>query len=118
MILLYHKVALSAPTPWWVTADTFNRQMAALVAYDVEPLSSYDHSNPRHVVITFDGVYENVYFFALPILRKWGYPFELFITGNYLGGDNAFDTPEPRTRFCTIEQLETMTRYGGRVQWH
>ncbi len=118
MILLYHKVALSAPTLWWVTADTFNRQMAALAAYDVVSLSSYDHSNPRHVVITFDGVYENVYFFALPILRKWGYPFELFITGNYLGRDNSFDTPEPRTRFCTIEQLETMTRYGGRIQWH
>lgn len=118
MILLYHKVAPITPTIWWVSADTFDRQMAALAAYDVVPLSEYDPANPRHAVITFDGVYENVYQYAFPILRKWGYPFELFVTGSYIGCDNAFDAPEPLAHFCTIEQLEMMAKHGGRLQWH
>lgn len=118
MILLYHKVASEAPTQWWVTADTFNRQMAALAGYDVVHLDDYDASNPRHVCITFDGVYENVYVYAFPILRKWGYPFELFVTGDYIGGDNAFDSGEPAARFCTTEQLDVMACAAGRVQWH
>src|SRR5687768_4653453 len=98
MILLYHKVALEAATEWWVSADAFDRQMAALSAYEVVHLADYDFANPRHVVITFDGVYENVYDYAFPLLRKWGYPFELFVTGDYIGGDNAFDAIEPLAR--------------------
>ena len=118
MILLYHKVALEAATEWWVSADAFDRQLAALAAYEVVHLADYDSANPRHVVITFDGVYENVYEYAFPLLRKWGYPFELFVTGNYIGGDNAFDAIEPLTRFCTLEQLREMADAGGRLQWH
>lgn len=118
MILLYHKVAPEALTEWWVSADAFDRQMAALAAYEVVPLADYDSGNPRHAVITFDGVYENVYTYAFPLLRKWGYPFELFATGDYIGGDNAFDSVEPPARFCTLDQLQEMACAGGRVQWH
>ncbi len=118
MILLYHKVALEAATEWWVSADAFNRQLAALAAYDVVHLADYDCTNPRHVAITFDGVYENVYEYAFPLLRKWGYPFELFVTGDYIGRDNEFDAVEPRARFCAVEQLREMAAVGGRIQWH
>lgn len=118
MILLFHKVAAEAPTQWWVTADAFDRQMADLAGYEVVPLADYDPANPRHVVITFDGVYENVFDFAFPLLKKRGYPFELFVTGDTIGGDNAFDSVEPRARFCTVEQLAEMCAHGGRVQWH
>ncbi|MFE8643478.1 glycosyltransferase [Sphingomonas sp. NCPPB 2930] len=118
MILLYHKVAPTAPTQWWVTADAFDRQLADLAGYEVVHLDAYDSGNPRHVAITFDGVYENVYQFAFPLLKKWGYPFELFVTGDYIGGDNAFDAVEPPARFCTLEQLDAMAQHGGRVQWH
>lgn len=118
MILLYHKVALQTPTHWWVGADAFDRQMSDLQAYKVVHLDDYDPADPSHVVITFDGVYENVYHYALPILKKWGYPFELFVVGDHIGGDNAFDTVEPLADFASLEQLEEMARHGGRVQWH
>jgi GT2 family glycosyltransferase len=118
MILLYHKVAPEPLTQWWVSADAFDRHMAALAAYRVVLLSEYDPADPSLAVITFDGVYENVHQFALPILRKWGYPFELFVTGQYIGGDNAFDSVEPFARFCSLEQVENMVAHGGRVQWH
>jgi glycosyltransferase involved in cell wall biosynthesis len=103
---------------WWVSSDAFDRQMADLQAYDVVPLSEYDPSNRRHACITFDGIYENVYQYAFPILKKWGYPFELFVIGDHIGGDNAFDTVEPLTPFCTLEQLLEMAEGGARIQWH
>lgn len=118
MILLYHKIAPNVPTIWWVSVDAFDRQMADLQAYDVVHLDDYDAANPRHAVITFDGVYENVYRYALPILKKWGYPFELFVIGAHIGGDNSFDSIEPLTQFASLNQLEEMSRNGGRVQWH
>ena len=40
MILLYHKVDLEAKTAYWVTADTFYKQMLALQAYDVVSLAT------------------------------------------------------------------------------
>lgn len=118
MILLYHKVAAEASTQWWVSADAFDRQMSDLRGHRVVTLDDYDPTDPSHVVITFDGVYENVHRFAFPLLRKWGYPFELFVIGDHVGGDNAFDPAEPPARFASIEQLAEMAAHGGRVQWH
>ena len=119
MILCYHKVAPTATTHWWVSADEFNRQMADLQAYDVVHLADYDPANPDHAVITFDGVYANVARFALPILRKWGYPFELFVIGDRIGEDNEFDQHvEPPARFASLDDLDRLVDGGGRVQWH
>lgn len=118
MILLYHKVALQTPTHWWVSADAFDRQMSDLQRFEVVSLDQYDPGNPKHVAITFDGIYENVYLYAFPILKKWGYPFELFVVGDHVGGDNSFDSVEPLARFASLEQLEEMTASGGRLQWH
>ena len=119
MILTYHKVAPESPSIWWVTADVFWRQMAQLARYQVVDLDDYDPSDPQQVVITFDGVYECVYRYALPILRKFGYPFELFIVGNSVGCNNEFDQAvEPPARFADSDQLEILVRNGGRLQWH
>ena len=118
MILLYHKVAVSSPTPWWVTVDDFNRQMAGLVNKEVVYLSEYDPANEDQVVITFDGVYANVLQYAVPVLEQRGYPFELFVIGNHIGTGNEFDAREPPARFADINELQRMVAAGGRVQWH
>jgi GT2 family glycosyltransferase/peptidoglycan/xylan/chitin deacetylase (PgdA/CDA1 family) len=118
MILMYHKVSLTAETIWWVTADAFRAQMQSLKRFNVVRLSEYDPSNPSHVVITFDGVYRNVYQYAFPILKEFGFPFELFVIGGHLGGDNRFDTVEPLCQFCTVEEIREMQNGLGSVQWH
>lgn len=118
MILLYHKVDLEAKTAWWVSVDAFYRQLCDLRAYDVVYLDDYDPTNPRHVVITFDGVYDNVTTHAAPLLERFGYPFELFVIGDHVGGDNAFDTVEPPARFATLPELQAAEKRGGRIQWH
>ena len=118
MILMYHKIYPESPTIWWVTPNAFWRQMEELRRYRVVPLDEYDPKDPNNVSITFDGVYENVYKFAFPILKKFGYPFELFIIGNFIGKDNTFDKGEPQAKFANYDQLKTMVNQGGRLQWH
>lgn len=118
MILMYHKISTDTPTMWWVSADQFDKQMSDLSAYEVVHLANYDPNNEKHVVITFDGVYENVFQYAFPILKKWNYPFELFVVGDLIGKDNTFDTVEPPAKFATMDQLQIMSESGGRIQWH
>ena len=68
MILMYHKVAPETPTMWWVSADAFYRQMWELRGKKVVYLNDYVAGDESNVCITFDGIYDNVYKFAVPIL--------------------------------------------------
>lgn len=118
MILMYHKVSLDSPTMWWVDVNHFYRQMVELSSKKVVYLEDYDPRDQSQVVITFDGIYKNILEFALPILQQFGYPFELFLTSDYLGKDNAFDTVEPSAKFVTAKELKELVKGGGRLQWH
>jgi glycosyltransferase involved in cell wall biosynthesis len=118
MILLYHKIDVENKTHWWVSADTFYRQLAQLANKKVVYLDDYDPKNPDHVVITFDGVYDGVLRYAVPLLEQFGYPFELFVCGDHMGKGNEFDKPEPPARFADQKQLKQMVAAGGRLQWH
>ncbi len=82
-------------------------------------LDDYDPSDPDQAVITFDGIYEDVFHYARPILKHFGYPYELFIVGDTVGRDNAFDQHvEPPAMFAGAEQLKLLVNDGGRLQWH
>lgn len=119
MILTYHKIHPEQKTSWWVTVDEFYQHMQALTAKHVVYLDDYDPRNPDHAVITFDGVYDNIHEYALPILKKFGYPFELFVIGNHIGKENLFDQAvEPPCVFANTQQLENLCANGGRIQWH
>ncbi len=118
MIILYHKIHPDNPTDWWVTANSFYRQMAELQDMDVVYLDDYDCTNANQVVITFDGIYKNVWQHALPVLKHFNYPFELFVTSDYIGLDNKFDTEEPNAVFASKEELSELVANGGRLQWH
>jgi len=66
--------------------------------------------------LSFDGVYENVYH-NIDILKDRDVI--LFVTGTYVGGDNKFDFPMPREKFCTWDQLMGMKQaYGFELGWH
>jgi peptidoglycan/xylan/chitin deacetylase (PgdA/CDA1 family) len=118
LILVYHKVDLTAPTRWWVSADTFARQMDALAGWEAVHLSDYRPGSDRQCVITFDDAHENIVHHALPVLRERGLPFEVFVNGDFLGRWNTWDTHEPLARFCDLAELQTLVDGGGRIQWH
>ncbi|WP_162141672.1 glycosyltransferase [Pedobacter heparinus] len=115
---MYHKVDLESPTMWWVTADGFYRQMFELQNRKAVYLDDYDPEDPDQVVITFDGVYKNVLTYAAPILHKFSYPFELFVTSDYIGKTNEFDSVEPQADFASVDDLQILQKMGGRIQWH
>ena len=120
MILMYHKIDIIAPTIWWVTVDTFVRQLSQLQSKSKEfvYLDDYDPNHPEQVAITFDDAYENVYRLAFPELRRRSIPFEVFVIGAYIGKWNDFDRSEPKTRFADLDQLLEMAGGGARIQWH
>lgn len=118
MILLYHKVYLCNYSTWWIDVDNFYRQMVELKNKKVVYLDEYDAKDPNHIVITFDGVYQNVLEYAAPILQKFNYPFELFVTGNYISKDSRFDPDRPIAKFTSLDDLKKLISYGGRLQWH
>ena len=118
MILMYHKVHPDSPTMWWVSVNDFYRQMSELSFKQVVFLEDYDPFNKDQVVITFDGIYKNIIEYALPILEHFNYPFELFLTSNYVGKDNEFDSVEPNAPFANEEELKELVQRGGRLQWH
>lgn len=118
MILMYHKIHPDTPSMWWVSVNEFYRQMVELSNKKVVYLDDYDSKNLDNVVITFDGIYKNVLEYALPILKHFNYPFELFLTSDYIGSDNFFDSVEPLTHFTDFEDLIKLVDGGGRLQWH
>jgi glycosyltransferase involved in cell wall biosynthesis len=118
MILLYHKISSEARTQWWVTANTFFRQLVELSDKKFVYLDDYNPEDDNQVVITFDGVYSDVLQYAAPILKSLNLPFELFITEDYIGKNNEFDKVEPDSQFADQAQLKKLVEFGGRLQWH
>ena len=115
---MYHKVDLEAPTMWWVTVNSFYNQMLELSDREVVYLDDYDKNNKNQVVITFDGIYDGILKYAAPILKKFNYPFELFLTSGYIALDNTFDVIEPTAKFTSSMELKLLKEFGGRLQWH
>lgn len=118
MIVMYHKVDTFSPTMWWVDVDKFYEQMCQLSCYDVVYLDDYDPENRRQAVITFDGAYQNVLTYAAPIMKRFGYPFELFVSSDFIGRKNDFDFVEPSAQFASKQDLAELAKAGGRLQWH
>lgn len=116
---MYHNISEKALTKWHVSAGTFERQMAYLQNYDVVYLENYNPNNPKQAVITFDDAYSDVVKYALPILEKWNYPFEIFVIGNHIGKSNYFDSGvEPESQCGDMEELELAASSLARLQWH
>lgn len=65
--------------------------------------------------LTLDGIYTNVWE-NRDVLK--GREVLLFVVGNTIGGDNAFDVGMPRETYCTMEQLEDLVADGHVLAWH
>jgi GT2 family glycosyltransferase len=118
LILTFHKVAAISKTFWWIDNDDFYRILNELEGREFVYLDDYDSKNQKHVVVTFDGPYSVILEYAAHELFRRGIPFEVYVIGDYIDGNNQFDTAEPLTDFCTLEELKTLVNLGGRLQWH
>lgn len=66
-------------------------------------------------VITFDGVYFNVYENKDLLV---GREVILFVMGDYVGKDNSFDVGMPREDYCSWDEIVELAKQGCKIGWH
>lgn len=128
VVLFYHRVADSHPTPWTISRSGFRRQLDWLVQhFEIVSLEesqrrlSDKHTGRASVCITFDDGYAENCDFAIPELITRGLPFTYFVASNYvLGGhpfphDVALGTPLAPN---TVVQLRSMVQAGVEIGAH
>jgi len=123
IIFCYHQLIDKVRTPWTqITPAAFEAQMKELKDKGITVISMQDllawkrgekNIPPRCAVITFDDGWKSQYEVAWPIMKKFGYPFTMFIytegvRGGSLGGGGAI----------TWEQLADMRDNGIDIQAH
>ncbi len=109
-ILAYHGVETPPSTPFSVTVENFEAQMAYLAAkYDVVDLATvlkwqrgeYQSDRPM-IVLTFDDGFRNNLQFAAPILQRHGLPASFFIIAGKLDGRDP--------RFMTADEVRSLNQ--------
>lgn len=86
---------------------------------DVKINSNYN--TPQEVeafdgILTLDGIYYNVYLNQSVLEGKQTI---LFVMGDYVGGNNEFDTGQPRERYCDWNEIMDLVNiYGCKLGWH
>jgi peptidoglycan/xylan/chitin deacetylase (PgdA/CDA1 family) len=123
IIFCYHRLVDKVRYPGTeITSAAFEAQMQQLKDAGITVISMQDllawkrgekNIPPRCAVITFDDGWKSQYEIAWPIMKKFGYPFTMFIytegvRGGSLGGGEAI----------TWEQLADMRDNGVDIQAH
>lgn len=66
-------------------------------------------------LLTFDGVYRNVYENRNLLEGK---EVILFVMGNYVGKDNSFDAGQPLEKLCDWNEIMELVYRGTKLGWH
>lgn len=65
------------------------------------------------ILITFDDGYEGIYYYAYPILKKYGFGAIVFLSTGYIGKYNSWDaSPGPRFKHLNWCQIKEMANDG------
>ncbi len=127
-ILMYHGVVddfQSNPeignSPYYITTSQFEAQMRYLYenGYRTLPLSQLrdflhkvctcdEQVRDKFIIITFDDGYQNNYFHALPVLKKYSFAANFFVIVSRIGTNN----------YLNWEQLKQMTDEGMEIHSH
>lgn len=98
-VLMYHSVEPESPDYLTVSAGTFEEHMRFLKD-NFTVISGAQGADmhkglipvPEHpVIVTFDDGFLPVAQYAVPVLQRLGLTATMFIVGQYIGGDNAWD---------------------------
>ena len=124
MVLCYHRLEEHPrpKDPLAITPAEFEKQMSELKAsgFTVVPMQDFiawrrgEKSIPdKSCVITIDDGYRSGYTTAWPILKKFGYPFTMFIYTNFVRGQ-----PNSGGQSMSWEELAEMRDAGVDIQSH
>jgi len=107
-VLVYHKIDESSSDNMTVDLQTFETQMAFLQNKKVVYLDDCDPENPENVVIRFDDGYKDSIYYAIDILKKHNYPFEIFVCGSFWNKVGKIGD----------DDVDKILQNGGRFQYH
>jgi peptidoglycan/xylan/chitin deacetylase (PgdA/CDA1 family) len=119
VILVYHHVATDTPASTSVSPQTFTAQLeylndngyAVLSLDDVlRRLSTNERFPKNSVAITFDDAYVSVYDTAWPLLKKYNWPFAVFVSTDYV--DRGFSA------YMNWNQLRALANSGVLIGNH
>ncbi|MCK5892917.1 MAG: polysaccharide deacetylase family protein [Endozoicomonadaceae bacterium] len=119
VILQYHHVSDDSPRSTSVTPAQFEKHLSYLkdnnftvmALPDVIDRISGSQKLPDHTVaITFDDAYTSIYHSAFPLLRKYGYPFTIFVNTEALELSYG--------QALSWQQLNEMAKAGASIANH
>lgn len=119
VVLQYHHVSTETPPATSTAPERFAQHMAWLADNQYQVLSMSELLDLLHgkkalpdkaVVITFDDGYTSIYHAAWPVLRKYGWPFTVFI--------NSQHHDEKNRQYMSWEQLREMAKAGVTIGNH
>lgn len=97
IVLCYHAVSDSWPSPLSVTPQRLESQLRLLVARGYRgatfPEAVLSPPAPKTVAVTFDDAYRSVLELAFPILARLGLPGTVFVPTAYAGRESAMAWP-------------------------
>lgn len=119
VFLLYHHIDTTTPAVTSTTPAQFAAHLAYLKQHDYQVISIsqalagiyQDKRLPqKSVVITFDDGYQSIYQHAWPLLKRYNYPFTVFI--------DTHSVPEQSGLMMSWQQLKTMKQAGVTIANH
>lgn len=128
-ILTYHSID-DTGSVISVAPGLFARQMAFLAAEGYQTLSFAEvvahlrHGIPfpeKHVALTFDDGYQNVYTEAFPVLQAYGFTATVFLIVDYCGGFNDWPghvSPVGRLPLMSWAEAQEMQQHGIELGAH
>lgn len=135
-IIELHDVAVNAPSVQDITTGAFNVLCSTLKSYGYQTitfmnlLDYLDHGKTlpeKPVIITSDDGYQNIYTYAFPILKNYGYKMTVSLVTGLVGNSdtdrkmNEWDfnnNQVPRTSLLIWPEIIEMSKYGCEFQSH
>jgi len=120
VILMYHSIGANAEFSTVRPAD-FAQQMAYLKENNFNVISLADLASlmergepmpAKTICLTFDDGYEDNFFNALPILKKYSFPAAIFVSTAYLGAD-YISRRGIKNRILSRDEIQTMSTSGS-----
>jgi peptidoglycan/xylan/chitin deacetylase (PgdA/CDA1 family) len=124
-VLLFHRVVPDAPINShhgiWVTAQSFEHNLQSLTHRGYSSITFEQYHlflsggfilPKKPVVLTFDDGYEDNYFYAFPLLKKYGFSAVIFLVADTTRRTNFWDANEPQVPLMSNEQIHEMSASG------
>lgn len=124
-ILMYHSIADNPRDPHSVHPETFDSQMAELVAQNrsaVDLPQAIGHLSTwtfrSEVALTFDDGYQDFLLNAAPILKRYDLPATVFVPTGLLGENAVWDSHDKTKRLMDWDELAEVQRLGFGIASH